>query len=53
MEAVTHRENSRRSLNPAGMNARKTHCRNGHEFTPENTRRWGNQRNCRTCEESR
>lgn len=53
MEAVTHRENSRRSLNPAGINARKTHCQKGHEFTPENTRVWRNQRNCRTCEAAR
>jgi hypothetical protein len=34
-------------------NARKTHCKNGHEFTPENTwlySRPGKQgRKCRAC----
>ena len=32
-------------------NARKTHCKWGHEYTPENTQ-WvggGTRRNCRTC----
>ncbi|WP_167197946.1 HNH endonuclease signature motif containing protein [Brevibacterium pigmentatum] len=32
----------------------KTHCKNGHEYTPENTyirpaRKHGGQRDCRTC----
>ena len=30
----------------------KTHCVNGHEFTPGNTRRSKRQRHCRTCERS-
>lgn len=30
-------------------NARKTHCDNGHEFTPENTYEWRGQRHCRAC----
>lgn len=29
--------------------ARKTHCKSGHEFTEENTRRSGNKRSCRKC----
>jgi hypothetical protein len=32
--------------------ASKTHCKHGHEFTPENTRHYGptgRQRGCRTC----
>lgn len=37
LELVTHRENARRGRGPVGVNARKTHCVNGHEFTPENT----------------
>lgn len=27
----------------------RTHCINGHEFTPENTRKTSKQRHCRTC----
>ena len=30
-------------------NARKTHCKQGHEFTPENTLMRGTARRCRTC----
>lgn len=55
LEPVTHRENLLRSpLALAAINARKTHCIRGHEFTPENTL-WrypaGRQprRECRTC----
>lgn len=46
MEVVTRSENNRRRR---GYNT-KTHCRNGHEFTPENTRhdRRGFQV-CRAC----
>lgn len=50
LEAVTDRENARRGISPAAVNARKTHCVYGHPFTPENTARLrsGNRR-CRTC----
>jgi hypothetical protein len=27
----------------------KTHCKRGHEFTPENTRLWSGKRICRLC----
>jgi HNH endonuclease len=30
-------------------NGRKTHCKHGHEFTPENTYHDGKKRYCRTC----
>lgn len=34
--------------------AKKTHCKNGHEFTPENTtQRPGGGRQCRTCNKER
>ena len=36
LEAVTHQENSNRGNGFAGLNARKTHCKRGHEFTLEN-----------------
>lgn len=58
LEPVTHRENVRRGTAPAAANAVKTHCKRGHEFTPENTRiqighKGKQMRNCRTCERER
>ncbi len=52
LEPVTHAENILRGEAPTARHARKTHCRNGHEFTPENTyRRPGGRggRQCRQC----
>lgn len=50
LEPVTSRENTLRSpIAITALKARQTHCIHGHEFTPENTRRVGNQRFCRTC----
>jgi hypothetical protein len=38
----------------ASINARKTHCVNGHEFTPENTgRSHRGARRCRACDAER
>ena len=37
LEPVTRRENILRGESPAALNARKTHCKRGHEFTEENT----------------
>lgn len=50
LEPVTHAENVRRG--EAGIkNSSKTHCVNGHEFTPDNTYRHKNGgRQCRTCQ---
>lgn len=46
LEAVTHGENLKRR-HPGGV---QTHCKNGHEFTPENTyQRPNGTRLCRTC----
>lgn len=51
LEPVTRRENILRGLNPAAVNARKTHCIRGHEFNSENTRiRLDGKRTCRECE---
>lgn len=55
LEPVTHRENMLRSpITGPGINARKTHCIHGHEFTPENTyvTKKG-QRYCRACQRRR
>lgn len=52
LEVVSHKENCSRGL--VGLNNRffkTSHCINGHEFTPENTRiRSNGSRNCRTCQ---
>jgi hypothetical protein len=52
LEAVQHRVNVLRSDCPAAVNARKTHCIRGHQFTPENTYRRPDDgsRTCRTCD---
>lgn len=53
LKAVTGRENNRRSNSPSALNAKKTHCKYGHEFTAENTyfRNRGSYmgRECREC----
>jgi len=58
LEAVTPRENVRRSLAPAAFNARKTHCKRGHPFDEGNTVpqiRKGRVigRDCRICARAR
>lgn len=53
LEAVSMRENVLRSDNLAALNARKTHCKNGHPFTKENTYIFkgncGHFRQCKKC----
>ena len=50
LEAVTHWTNVARGISPHGLNAAKTKCRNGHDFTPENTRvNSKGQRVCIAC----
>jgi hypothetical protein len=57
LEPVTQRENIRRGTSPIGQQIDRTHCKNGHEFTPENTSerqgRYGLCRTCRTCARER
>jgi hypothetical protein len=53
LEPVTIRENILRGVSPMAMNARKTHCKWGHEFTPENTRQTTVGRWCLACERRR
>jgi hypothetical protein len=38
-----------RAENIATMTARRTHCPQGHEYSPENTKVYRNSRFCRTC----
>ncbi len=49
LEPVTHRENVLRGTGPTAQNAKKTHCVNGHEFTPENTYIKPGGRECMEC----
>ncbi len=52
LEAVTRRENVRRSWTPELLQQRRaaqTHCKHGHEWTPENTCNSGRGRFCLAC----
>jgi hypothetical protein len=60
LREVTHRENNiaEHSNGGAKQNRLKTHCKFGHEFTPENTyigklRSGGLNRKCRKCDAER
>ena len=59
LEPVTQRENTRRAVAALGTepfgraNRAKTHCKHGHEFTPENTYRSKYGRACRACNRAR
>jgi hypothetical protein len=51
LEAVTQQVNTGRSGGVTALNARKTHCKHGHEFSEENTAyRPQGGRSCRTCD---
>jgi hypothetical protein len=49
LEPTTQRVNILRGEGVAAINAAKTHCDNGHEFTEANTRYTSTQRVCRIC----
>jgi hypothetical protein len=52
MEPVTNAVNLLRGEGIGARNLAKTHCKHGHEFTPENTYRFGpdnRYRSCRAC----
>ncbi|WP_082495325.1 HNH endonuclease signature motif containing protein [Aeromicrobium sp. Leaf291] len=51
LEVVTPSTNTLRGIGPTAINARKTHCKRGHEFTPENIipQNGGRYRACRQC----
>lgn len=56
LEAVTPAENTLRGNGYYAVNARKTHCVHGHEFSPENTATYSDSRTgrpirvCRACQ---
>lgn len=49
LEPVTRRENLLRGETIPALNAAKTHCPEGHAYTPENTRLYRGMRYCREC----
>jgi hypothetical protein len=49
LEPVTIRENVLRGIGLSAANARKTHCKRGHEFTTDNTYMQDGTRQCRAC----
>lgn len=49
LEPVTQRENLLRGMGASAVNARKTHCINGHPFNSENIYYWRSCRYCRKC----
>lgn len=55
LEPTTHTENVRRGASSAAYYGQRTHCENGHEFTPDNIywRTDGPGRKCRACEQQR
>ena len=46
---ISRRDHLLIGTSPVGENARKTHCPQGHEYTPENTYVKSGRRVCRTC----
>lgn len=53
LEPVTRGENLRRGNGWSGRNARKTHCKYGHEFDASNTLIENGKRTCRICKKRR
>lgn len=53
VEAVTNKVNVLRGVGITALNAIKTHCMHGHEFTPGNTKYYDrakpNSRRCAIC----
>jgi hypothetical protein len=52
LEPVTQRENTLRGVGPAAVNARKTHCPQGHPYNEANTYLFRGSRNCRICHQA-
>lgn len=53
LEAVTSRINTLRGDGFAAINLQKTHCPQGHEYSPQNTYARKGMRHCKTCLDER
>lgn len=53
LEPVTHKVNCLRGISPHAINARKTHCIHGHEFTEDNIYKRKTGKNCKICQKRR
>jgi hypothetical protein len=50
LREISTYENLMSNSNGIGsVNSKKTHCKNGHEFTDLNTYVWKKERHCKTC----
>lgn len=50
LDQVSSRENTVRGISPAAINAKKTHCKHGHELSGRNLVNYiKGKRGCRTC----
>ena len=49
LEPVTHQINILRGIGTAAINARKTHCPQGHPYSGDNLRTYQSGRMCRIC----
>lgn len=49
LEPVTQRENILRGIGPPALNAKKTHCPQGHLYSETNTYLFGRKRQCKAC----
>jgi len=53
LEAVTQRVNVMRGTSPWAVNAKKTHCANGHSFDAANIYAYRGKRFCKACMQAR
>lgn len=53
LQPTTNAENLRRGFGVSAQNARKTHCKRGHELDDMNVYWWHGFRHCRACNASR
>jgi hypothetical protein len=53
LEPVTPKVNQHRGMSPSGINSRKTHCAQGHEFSVQATGKRAGRRRCVECHRER